>query len=878
MKSQYLKILILLLLVSFIFFFGHKNYKQLSDKSIYPFVLIPTNASIILQVNDMNDFSKKLNESEIWGKCILSKYGKSLQSDIYYLDSLILIINQSKKTKINTVLFSTHKSSYNDAAILFSTTPSKSINLKDFMVNILQIKKEEIETLSYENENIYELNRKTKKYFIAEKEGMFFGSSSKILVQDAIRQFGAKSNLLSNSAFIKVQNTVNNNAIANLYYNFNNLLDLSTIYSHGKQNKSIFLNHFSSWAATDIFIKNNSFFANGLSDVGSGSDIFLTALKNQKSSSHNVYEILPHNTSFVFELCISNAKLFADKKNTFLQRHNAFYPWEKKKKYHEENYNFEINEFLKYVDNEIGVFKIESTTKDDSEQSYSFIKVTDIQQSSIFLSGLVNTNLKSEYDGLSIFNIAEPKLIPFLFGDIFSVSDNSYFVAIEDYLIFGNSSAALEYMIDNYSSKNTLSSSKHFKKFQQQIASRANLFFYINPGKSADLLSNTLNKKWEDLFTINKDSLQKFTAFAFQMNAGSTLFLNNIILFYDKDFKEELKQEWYGQLDTTFAIKPQIIYNYITKKEQVFVQDKNNKIYLFSTNGEKLWEEKIQERILGEVSQIDFYKNKKLQILFNTKSKLYIFDRLGRIVENFPKKLPSNATNGHATFDYNNNRNYRILIAAEDGKLYNFDKKGHEINGWNFKEKNSTITENAQHFVVGSKDYILYPAKDKNLSLLARDGKERVSYNNIPEFNKQSLQVDKNGMIYGITNEGKLWRGKLDGNATKIPVTNLNANSKFLLYDNKFIYSSDKTIFVIDEKFDLLHSFELNNTIQEITTFKNIIVVITSKEIYLWKDGQIMKGTPIETDRFTSVCDLDKDGKTNVIISRGTFLYNFEIE
>jgi len=84
MKSQHLKILILLLLVSFIFFFGYKNYKQLSDKSISPFVLIPTNASIILQINDMEDFSKKLNESEIWEKCILSKYGKSLKLFLWY--------------------------------------------------------------------------------------------------------------------------------------------------------------------------------------------------------------------------------------------------------------------------------------------------------------------------------------------------------------------------------------------------------------------------------------------------------------------------------------------------------------------------------------------------------------------------------------------------------------------------------------------------------------------------------------------------------------------------------------------------------------------------------------------------------------------------
>ena len=75
-----------------------------------------------------------------------------------------------------------------------------------------------------------------------------------------------------------------------------------------------------------------------------------------------------------------------------------------------------------------------------------------------------------------------------------------------------------------------------------------------------------------------------------------------------------------------------------------------------------------------------------------------------------------------------------------------------------------------------------------------------------------------------------------------------------------------------------MNSFEFENTIREITTFKDIIVVVTSKEIYLWKDGEIMEGTPIETDSFTSVCDLDKDGKTNLIISRDAFLYNFEIE
>ena len=129
------------------------------------------------------------------------------------------------------------------------------------------------------------------------------------------------------------------------------------------------------------------------------------------------------------------------------------------------------------------------------------MKVTDIQQSSIFLSGLISGENKSEYEGFSIFNIAESNLLSFLFGDVFSAKENAFFVAIEDYFIFGNSSASLEYVIDNYISKNTLSENKYFQNFQQQISGRSNLFFYVNPGKSVEKLSNVLNKKWRNLIS-----------------------------------------------------------------------------------------------------------------------------------------------------------------------------------------------------------------------------------------------------------------------------------------------------------------------------------------------------------------------------------------
>ena len=50
-------------------------------------------------------------------------------------------------------------------------------------------------------------------------------------------------------------------------------------------------------------------------------------------------------------------------------------------------------------------------------------------------------------------------------------------------------------------------------------------------------------------------------------------------------------------------------------------------------------EKAIRGIILDNINQIDFYKNKKIQYVFNTEDSLYIIDRLGQNVEDFPLSL-----------------------------------------------------------------------------------------------------------------------------------------------------------------------------------------------------------------------------------------------
>jgi hypothetical protein len=89
--------------------------------------------------------------------------------------------------------------------------------------------------------------------------------------------------------------------------------------------------------------------------------------------------------------------------------------------------------------------------------------------------------------------------------------------------------------------------------------------------------------------------------------------------------------------------------------------------------------------VLSEIFQIDYLANGKLQYLFSTKNKLYIMDRNGVNLENFPVTFPSPATNGVNVLDYDNNRIYRYFVACEDKKVYAYDKEGKLMPGWNFE-------------------------------------------------------------------------------------------------------------------------------------------------------------------------------------------------
>ncbi|MBC8510300.1 MAG: hypothetical protein H8D33_01390 [Cryomorphaceae bacterium] len=868
MLSKILKIATPIILISIILLIGYNSYKQVTKNTENPLNIIPTNAAVILQCNDAKKLYSNLNSADIWGHLrnisIVDSINHQIQeiSSFYNQNSLIF--------KSHTLFISLHKVGANNRGLLFSSNFERKAITNNSQINTLlgNLVKEG----QYNNQPIFELQHERNILFVSFKGDIVFFSENKMLVEDAIRASGAEDKLLLNPSFNSVYKTISKSAEINLFFNYNSLIEYTNIFT----NKPVIISDFSGWTATDLSVKNKIITANGFSAFNNNTINYTDVFNNQKAESVNIVNIIPDNTSLLLSIGFDNAKQLLDQKNKILQQQNNFWSWDKHRKLIQDSCNVNYNEFINELQGEAGVFNTSATQS--VQQQYAFFKSSNSITASSLMQGLITD--RETYAQYSINTIRDANITAQLFGDIFSCA-TSYFITIEDYFIFGSTIASLEYLIDNYTSNNTLANNKHFNNYSSYLSSKSNLFFYINPGRTVESLKEKLQTSYRKELNFSLDSLEKFTAFSVQMTSKKDLLLNNINLFYDIDFKEAIKEEWFMQLDTNISMHPQFIYNHFTKEKMIVVQNNNHKVFAINAKGEELWNIQLNSKILGDISSIDAYKNSKYQCLFNTESQLYLIDRNGENVDNFPILLPSNTKVGHSLFDYNNTRKYRILIVGDDNNIYNLDKKGKKIKGWKYEKHNKRINKKLQNFRVGNKDYILAERNNSNTQLLAINGSERVKFEQGIQFNENPIRLDKNGTLYAITSEGKLWRGTLDGNSSQLTLSNLAANSLFAIdetgKEKQFIYTNNKSIFILNTNFETIHSFELANKITNLVTNNKGLMFTTENELYLWNADGVAEGFPILSDGYFNIADIDNNGKINLINIKNGFIYNYEL-
>ncbi len=484
-------------------------------------------------------------------------------------------------------------------------------------------------------------------------------------------------------------------------------------------------------------------------------------------------------------------------------------------------------------------------------------------------------------------------------GPLFERVKGRYFSFIGNYLIMADDVKSLQDVIYHFELNKLLASDPRFQAATNLIGSRSNFTLFLIPSRIPGIMKELLRNDLEGLVSENDVFLQEIGSVGWQFHKRDGYF-HSFFLQINQTDAERPQTVWESRLDQRVSRKPVFTVNHQSQAKEILVQDEANNLYLINTAGRVLWKLPLAEKIQSEIHQMDIYRNGKLQFLFSTSGEILLIDRNGNHVEGYPVKLPTQATNGVALFDYDQNRNYRMLIACSDRKTYMYDEKGNLVKGWKTIETEGTVIQPAQHFRVGGKDNIVL-SDELRIYILDRQGEVKVTpdqqfpvsqYHQITLDNQSGskgprlVTTDAEGRIYSVYFDGKVENQEIRKFAIGhfFTASDLNRDGRldyvFVEGDRLEVYRHDGTL-MFHHKFNGKIGFPAN-IYQFSSTQKKIGVVISEKnDLYLYNDdGTLYKGFPLKGCTPFTIGFLEPGASHFNLIagSQDQFLYNYRVK
>lgn len=885
---------------------------------------VPVNAALIFEIHDYLKFSNDLSKkSLLWQEAIKIPLFSAINQKLSYLDSIInkdtrlksLFINRPVTISVN----STGASKYD--FLFLMNIPNSSY--EDYLQQYITQKIKSNCTVSkrtYDKVEIFDIkiiDVITQDFSCTFHEGMFVFSFSPILVEDAIRQINSKESLKLDKYYSKVASTAGKNVHGNIYLNYKTFPKMLSNLVNAKylQDMLEFVNY-SNWSEFDINLNTNSISMNGFSYSDKITDNLMNSLDNQSPENFTISDILPANTSFFISLSLSDIKLFYENLMKYVDKNGKLSKHKTEISNLNNKYSIDIEKyFFDNIDKEIAlvysdinslnirkdayvVFKVKSKSTAE-ENLHEIIKKVSKVENREFSKYISTSEIDSESD-YPIYKLPSGNIPEKLFGKIFGGINSEYLTFIDNYMVFASSEGVLSKIIHSNILQKTLDKDLAFNAFSENLTSKTNFYFYANISKASGLLSQFMNTEISSDFTKYSEPFQKIQSIAFQISSNNNLYYNNLYINFNPEYTEPPHTVWESHLDTVTSFKPKLVINHLTDEKEIILQDNNNTLYLINSLGKILWKKSIDEQIIGDIHQVDCFKNKKLQYLFNTKSKLYIIDRNGNFIDRFPVNLPSKATAPLAVFDYENSRDYRIFIPSEDRKIRVFSIDGSVITGWDFDKTETFVRKEIQHFRIEDKDFIVFN-DSLRIYILDRKGLQRVKL-------KKQFAVSPNNSFY-VENTTKIKKARLvttdttgsimyidfEGKVESLKISDFSRNHFFDLQDvnaddvNDFIFLDENNLTTYQTNKTVIFSHEFSEDIILKPVYYYFaqndrkIGVCSSKtnEIYLFNsDGKNYEGFPLRGKTLFSIGYIGKSTeKFNLIVGSDlNYLYNYEVK
>lgn len=805
MKLKLLAILVLLLI----------GCTEQSSKTSPILHYVPQNSAIIIKINDKPSFSSELENSDLL---------KTLSTTAAY-NSVLEKLKSLKYIQPNgeSILAFVELGKANFELLLITRN-------SDDLFQIGEGSDKVVENISYEGKSFDRYTVDGANFFSTVLDDKIIVSSAQMLIENILRN---DQDLPVDESLNKLYQISNNQSSANLFINTNKSNPLlNHILSDGHK---VDISKFTDWVSLDFNTNKDHLKLNGISMANDSIINYSNLFKKSHALTPRTPALAPMASDAILAFTFDNYENFALNQKRYLDR------------------SVVIDTTFKAVE-EIG-FVYLNNEKAVILHTYGSENILN------YLDKLEKAS--EEYQGNEIVGLSKSDFLNHYFNPLIQDFEANYYTIIENAFVFSPTPETLKTFIGNFKNVSTFEKTSVYKTAKEQLADESSMLFVANADGIEYFLEQYMDK--DIVKNVKTKELSEYS-FAAQMVVDDNFHHTNV-LFQKIAHETTLNKTipyFTLQLDTEIVTPPQFVKNHRTNKDEIIVQDRDNNLYLISTDGKVIWKKQLKGRIQGRVEQVDLYKNGRLQLAFTTDNQFMIVDRNGKDVPPFTFTFEGGNLNPLAVFDYDRKKDYRFLV-TQGTKLFMYNSAGQIVKGFKYTKADNPILGTPKHFRVGKKDYLVMKQEGGELKILSRTGDTRVNVSNKINFSDNEILLHKNkftvtdtkGHLFQIDEKGKTTTANLN----LLPDHGLDATSNTLAIMN------DNVLTIRSKKVELdlgVYSkpkiFYLNDKIYiSVTDIQN-------QKIYLFdSQAEAISNFPVPGNSSIDLIDMDNDHKLELV-------------
>ena len=507
-------------------------------------------------------------------------------------------------------------------------------------------------------------------FHVSDDSRMLLVSASETLVNSSVRHQDEGLSILANKDFsASLTGAEGRNVLFLSNVNAGKLLP--GFFQRAVSRKADFFKTVASWTVLSInTVNEKTFSAKGFLSSNRSSDSFAGVFSSARRETPGFTSIVPSGTVFALSIPMADQSDYLDAYRKYLDACSKLGPNESSVSSLGRSVGKNPNDWAKSLSVK-EVSKAQWRSKDVTFEAL-FVRVGRKDYSLIF-NGLDATN-EREYT-ISAQPYAFSGFASVLFGNYFSLADESHFAFAGEWIVSG-SREAVEDFVERYSAGDVLQSLLvDTSSAPAALARDCSMVAYFSAGAvqgenvftpvMLSAVSSTLDgAAYEPCFVV--------------CNGDGFLFDVVRVPFINKGSTPAVVSDAVVEVPPG----PFEVQNSGSGGTNLLAQQSNFYLSFQEPDGKGIWSVPFSGPLCGRVESIDYYNNGKIQFLFASGSKLYLLDRLGRFVAKFPAELGKEVLLGPEAYDFTGAKGYTVTVLHTDNTIGMYNLHGAKPDGW----------------------------------------------------------------------------------------------------------------------------------------------------------------------------------------------------